>query len=90
MILSSFIVIQMNMPWQTMMYLSAFLIVCMMIAFALVIRSNKEDVAFLESQAAAEEETTDQPKEKFPFRPCSPCGCSFTYVLYLRRVMPTI
>lgn len=82
MILSSFIVIQMNMPWQTMMYLSAFLIVCMTIAFALVIRSNKEDVAFLESQAAAEEETTDQPKEKVSLSTLFSLRMLFTYVLY--------
>ncbi|MGF2117046.1 MFS transporter [Enterococcus casseliflavus] len=82
MILSSFIVIQMNMPWQTMMYLSAFLIVCMTIAFALVIRSNKEDVAFLESQAAAEEETTDQPKEKVSLSTLFSLWMLFTYVLY--------
>lgn len=81
-ILSSFIVIQMNMPWQTMMYLSAFLIVCMTIAFALVIRSNKEDVAFLESQAAAEEETTDQPKEKVSLSTLFSLRMLFTYVLY--------
>ncbi|MEQ6996492.1 MFS transporter [Enterococcus casseliflavus] len=82
MILSSFVVIQMNMPWQTMMYLSAFLIVCMTIAFALVIRSNKEDVAFLESQAAAEEETTDQPKEKVSLSTLFSLRMLFTYVLY--------
>lgn len=82
MILSSFIVIQMNMPWQTMMYLSAFLIVCMTIAFALVIRSNKEDVAFLESQAAAEEETTDQPKEKVSLSTLFSLRMLYTYVLY--------
>lgn len=82
MILSSFIVIQMNMPWQTMMYLSAFLIVCMTIAFALVIRSKKEDVAFLESQAAAEEETTDQPKEKVSLSTLFSLRMLFTYVLY--------
>ncbi|WP_312191268.1 MFS transporter [Enterococcus sp.] len=82
MILSSFIVIQMNMPWQTMMYLSAFLIVCMTIAFALVIRSNKEDVAFLESQVAAEEETTDQPKEKVSLSTLFSLRMLFTYVLY--------
>lgn len=82
MILSSFIVIQMNMPWQTMMYLSAILIVCMTIAFALVIRSNKEDVAFLESQAAAEEETTDQPKEKVSLSTLFSLRMLFTYVLY--------
>ncbi|MBZ0322827.1 MFS transporter [Enterococcus casseliflavus] len=82
MILSSFIVIQMNMPWQTMMYLSAFLIVCMTIAFALVIRSNKEDVTFLESQAAAEEETTDQPKEKVSLSTLFSLRMLFTYVLY--------
>ncbi|MGM0284704.1 MULTISPECIES: MFS transporter [Enterococcus] len=82
MILSSFIVIQMNMPWQTMMYLSAFLIVCMTIAFALVIRSNKEDMAFLESQAAAEEETTDQPKEKVSLSTLFSLRMLFTYVLY--------
>lgn len=82
MILSSFIVIQMNMPWQTMMYLSAFLIVCMTIAFALVIRSNKEDVAFLESQVAAEEETTDQPKEKVSLSTLFSLRMLFIYVLY--------
>ena len=82
MILSSFIVIQMNMPWQTMMYLSAFLIVCMTIAFALVIRSNKEDVAFLESQAAAEEETTDQPNEIVSLSTLFSLRMLFTYVLY--------
>ncbi|MFR0813993.1 MAG: MFS transporter [Enterococcus casseliflavus] len=82
MILSSFIVIQMNMPWQTMMYLSAFLIVCMTIAFALVIRSNKEDIAFLESQAAAEEETTDQPKAKVSLSTLFSLRMLFTYVLY--------
>ena len=82
MILSSFIVIQMNMPWQTMMYLSAFLIVCMTIAFASVIRSNKEDVAFLESQVAAEEETTDQPKEKVSLSTLFSLRMLFTYVLY--------
>ncbi|WP_291292902.1 MFS transporter [Enterococcus sp.] len=78
MILSSFLVIQMNMPWQTMMFLSAFLIICMTIAFGLVIRSNKEDVAFLESQEVAE----DQPKEKVSLSSLFSLRMLFTYVLY--------
>ncbi len=36
--------------------------------FYVVIRSNKEDVAFLRGQQLRK--TTDQPKEKLPFRPC--------------------
>ncbi|MCB5954842.1 MFS transporter [Enterococcus sp. CWB-B31] len=80
MILSSFLVIQMKMPWQTMMYLSAFLIVCMTIAFSLIIRSNKDDVAFLEREAIAE--VSETPKEKVSLTTLFSLRMLFTYVLY--------
>ncbi|MCB5951213.1 MFS transporter [Enterococcus sp. BWT-B8] len=80
MILSSFLVIQMKMPWQTMMYLSAFLIVCMTIAFSLIIRSNKDDVAFLEREAIAE--VSEAPKEKVSLTTLFSLRMLFTYVLY--------
>ncbi|WP_430611312.1 MFS transporter [Enterococcus sp. DIV0876] len=81
MILSSFLVIQMKMPWQTMMYLSAFLIVCMTIAFAVVIRSNKDDVAF-QTNEPFEEEITEKPKENVSLSTLFSLKMLFTYVLY--------
>ncbi|OTN75662.1 major facilitator family transporter [Enterococcus sp. 8G7_MSG3316] len=82
MILSSFLVIQMNLPWQTMMYLSTFLIICMTVAFALVIRSNKDDVAFQVNEARAEEEIGEKPKENVSLSTLFSLKMLFTYVLY--------
>lgn len=62
-ILSSFLVVQLKMPWQTMMYISVVLIICMLIAFTLIIRGNKEDAAFLAQSAAAEAETAAKEAE---------------------------
>ncbi|KPG70026.1 MFS transporter [Enterococcus sp. RIT-PI-f] len=81
MILSSFLVIQMELPWQTMMYLSTFLILCMTVAFGLVIRSNKDDVAFQPREESVAD-THDKPKEKVSLSTLFSLKMLFTYVLY--------
>jgi MFS family permease len=83
-ILSSLLVVQMQMPWQTMMYISVALIVCMLIAFALVIRGNKDDVAFIE-KAKLEEKKKAAPekvKEDVSFKSLFAPRMLFTYILY--------
>lgn len=82
MILSSFLVIQLGLPWQTMMYLSTVLIICMTIAFSLVIRGNKEDVAFLEKAAIEEKSVNTQTKETVSLGTLFNFKMLCTYVLY--------
>ncbi|MBO0473725.1 major facilitator family transporter [Enterococcus sp. DIV0840] len=53
-ILSSFLVVQLKFPWQTMMYISVALIAVMLVAFVAIIRNNKEDAEFLAQSEAAE------------------------------------
>uniref|UniRef100_UPI00403F020F MFS transporter n=1 Tax=Candidatus Enterococcus willemsii TaxID=1857215 RepID=UPI00403F020F len=83
-ILSSFIVVQMKMPWQTMMYISAALTVCMLIAFALIIRSNKDDVAFIEREEAKAKAAVSTEESKPTISPAKLFAPKmlFTYVLY--------
>ena len=79
-ILSSFLVVQMQMPWQTMMYISVAATVIMLIAFAIVIRSNKDDVAFIE-KAAIKEDKSAQKEKISPMTLFAP-KMLFTYLLY--------
>ena len=85
MILSSYLVAQKGMPWQTMMYLAIVLILIMVVAFATVIRGTKEDKEFLAAQAekeAAEAEAAKQPKEKVSLSKLFEPRMLFTYILY--------
>lgn len=59
-ILSSFLVAQVGLPWQTMMYLTVFLVICMLISFATIIRGNKDDVAFAAKDEKKEEKDTSE------------------------------
>lgn len=88
-ILSSFLVVQLKMPWQTMMYISVVLIICMLIAFMLIIRGNKEDAAFLAQSAAAEAEiaakeakTEVVKKEHVSLKKLFSPKMLFAYILY--------
>lgn len=62
MILSSYLVAQAGMPWQTMMYLSVVLILCMVVSFAAIVRSNKDDVAFIDASEKNEVEVSEKNK----------------------------
>ena len=81
-ILSSFLVVQMQLPWQTMMYISVTLIAVMLVAFSLVIRPNKEDVAFIQKAEAAKVATHDKPKADVSVKHLFAPKMLFTYVLY--------
>ncbi|MBO0470528.1 MFS transporter [Enterococcus sp. DIV0242_7C1] len=86
-ILSSFLVVQLQFPWQTMMYISVALIVVMLIAFIAIIRNNKEDAEFL-AQSAAEEakvktETAEViEKEQVSMKKLFSPKMLFAYILY--------
>ncbi|MTD41500.1 MFS transporter [Erwinia sp. CPCC 100877] len=83
-ILSSYLVVQQKLPWQTMMYISVVLIICMLVAFTAIIRNNKEDAAFL-AQSAAEEaakEETPVVKENVSFKKLFSPKMLFAYILY--------
>ncbi|MHC5247260.1 MFS transporter [Enterococcus sp. LJL90] len=88
MILSSFLVAQQGLPWQTMMYISVVMIICMIFAFQAIIRSNKDDVAALQQQEAAA--VSEEAAASTPAEPASKVSISklfapkmlFTYLLY--------
>lgn len=85
MILSSYLVAQKGLPWQTMMYISLVLILVMVVAFATVIRGSKEDKEFLQAQAeqiALEAEQAKQPKQKVSLKTLLAPRMLFTYLLY--------
>ncbi|ALS01391.1 MFS transporter [Enterococcus silesiacus] len=86
-ILSSFLVVQLQFPWQTMMYISVALIVVMLIAFIAIIRNNKEDAEFLAQSEAAEaaevtEEVTVVEKEHVSIKKLFSPKMLFAYILY--------
>ncbi|MGM0216578.1 MFS transporter [Enterococcus sp. AZ109] len=78
MILSSYLVVQLGLPWQIMMYISVVLSLCMVVAFGIVIRGNKEDVAFNQPK----EEENEKPKEAVSMKTLFSPAMLFTYVLY--------
>jgi MFS family permease len=84
-ILSSFLVVQLQFPWQTMMYISVALIVLMLIAFIAIIRNNKEDAEFLaqsETVEAEAEEVTIVEKEHVSVKKLFSPKMLFAYILY--------
>jgi MFS family permease len=83
-ILSSYLVVQQNLPWQTMMYISVVLIICMLVAFTAIIRNNKEDAAFLAQSAAEEAAKEEKPvvKENVSFKKLFSPKMLFAYILY--------
>lgn len=87
-ILSSYLVVQLNLPWQTMMYISVVLIICMLVAFTAIIRNNKEDAEFLaqseaaEAAAAAKTEDTPVVKEHVSVKKLFSPKMLFAYILY--------
>lgn len=88
-ILSSFLVVQLQFPWQTMMYISVALIVVMLIAFVAIIRNNKEDAEFLAQSEVAEVEAAavakDAPvveKEHVSVKKLFAPKMLFAYILY--------
>lgn len=84
MILSSYLVAQRGLPWQTMMYISVVLIIIMAIAFYTVIRSSKEDKAHIARTEAAEEAAAKvkKPKEKVALSTLLAPRMLFVYLLY--------
>lgn len=80
MILSSYLVVQLKMPWQTMMYLSIVLIVFMIIAFASVIRSSKLEKEY--QVEATVQEKVKAPKEKVSLKTLFEPRMLFSYILY--------
>ena len=56
MILSSYLVAQKGLPWQVMMYISAFMIICMLVAFQVIIRNHKEDMALIQPTVVDEKD----------------------------------
>ncbi|MGX7244657.1 MFS transporter [Enterococcus quebecensis] len=87
-ILSSFLVVQLQFPWQTMMYISVALIVVMLVAFTAIIRNNKEDAEFLaqsEAEEAAEAAKNEEPvveKEHVSVKKLFAPKMLFAYILY--------
>ncbi|MBO0440067.1 MFS transporter [Candidatus Enterococcus ikei] len=87
-ILSSFLVVQLQFPWQTMMYISVALIVVMLVAFIAIIRNNKEDAEFLaqtEAAEVAEAEKNEAPvveKEHVSVKKLFAPKMLFAYILY--------
>ncbi|WP_348922270.1 MFS transporter [Enterococcus rotai] len=86
-ILSSFLVVQLQFPWQTMMYISVALIVVMLIAFVAIIRNNKEDAEFLaqsevEEAAAVAEDAPVVEKEHVSVKKLFAPKMLFAYILY--------
>ncbi|MEO1772421.1 MFS transporter [Candidatus Enterococcus ferrettii] len=79
MILSSYLVVQLGLPWQIMMYISVVLSLLMVAAFSLVIRGNKDDVAFNQPK---EEVKTEKPKETVSMKTLFTPAMLFTYILY--------
>lgn len=78
-ILSSYLVVQKDLPWQIMMYLSFAMIIIMTIAFALVIRSNKPVNDIADSDSSTQLEET---KEKAPFSLLFSPKMLSAYILY--------
>lgn len=81
MILSSYLVVQLGMPWQIMMYLAIVLIVIMLIAFTSIIRSHKEEQAHAD-KLIVEEEKDNTPKEKVSMSTLFAPRMLFAYILY--------
>ncbi len=79
MILSSYLVVQLGLPWQIMMYISVVLSLLMVGAFSIVIRGNKDDVAFNQPK---EEIKAEKPKEAVSVKTLFSPAMLFTYVLY--------
>ncbi|MBZ2200971.1 MAG: MFS transporter [Lentilactobacillus hilgardii] len=86
MILSSFLVAQQGLPWQIMMYISVVMIAFIVVAFYVIIRSNKDDVASQEAYIEKTEDKVDDKKdlsnEKVSFRTLLAPKMLFTYILY--------
>lgn len=86
MILSSFLVAQQGLPWQTMMYISVIMIICMIFAFQAIIRNNKEDIEALKQQelnvVSEETENVQAAPEKVSFTKLFAPKMLFTYLLY--------
>lgn len=85
MILSSFLVAQQGMPWQTMMYITIVMIICMVIAFQAIIKSNKDDIVNIQAaEAAAKAAEAEAPKvkEKVSLGTLFQPKMLFAYILY--------
>lgn len=77
---SSFVVKQLNLPWQTMVYISATLIVLMVVWFAIAIKDNAaEKRAANQSKAAEKEESKNEVKEKGNLFSLKLVSCYFLY-----------
>lgn len=77
-ILSSFLVAQRGLPWQTMMYISVALVILMLIAFQMVIKEPKKE-AVVAKEATA---TVEAPKEKASMKTLFQPKMLFAYILY--------
>ena len=68
-------------PWQVMMYISAFMIICMLVAFQVIIRNHKEDMALIQP-TVVDEKDNGAVKEKVPFKKLFAPHMLFAYILY--------
>ncbi|MBV7389790.1 MULTISPECIES: MFS transporter [Enterococcus] len=86
-ILSSYLVAQKGLPWQTMMYITAFMVVCMLVAFTVIVRNHKDDMRALqiaeEAEAKAEKvESEPVTKQKVSFSKLFSLKMISVYILY--------
>lgn len=86
-ILSSYLVAQKGLPWQTMMYITAFMVVCMLVAFTVIVRNHKDDMRALQiaEEAEAKVETVESEpvtKQKVSFSKLFSLKMISVYILY--------
>lgn len=79
-ILSSFLVAQRGLPWQTMMYITVALVIIMLIAFQTIIKESKSDA--VAKPAVKEEVKVEAPKEKASMKTLFQPKMLFAYILY--------
>lgn len=80
MILSSFLVAQQGMPWQTMMFIAVIMIICMVIAFQAVIKKQKKEPKA--DQIPSETVAPSQPVEKISLKTLFVPKMLCSYLLY--------
>lgn len=80
MILSSYLVAQQGMPWQTMMYITVVMIIIMLVSFQLIIK--RKPVAAAPVETETETAAVEQPKEKISAKTLFAPKMLFAYILY--------
>lgn len=72
-----------------MMYISAFMIICMLVAFQVIIRNHKEDMALIQP-TVVDEKDNGAVKKKVPFKNCLRHICYLRIFYILALVMHII